>query len=113
MMSGVLLQSGMPAAADDRPRVVTVNYALSYFAERLGADAVSVGALVSIFAAAQLASSPLWGRLSDRYGRRPMILGGLVISAISYLLFESATTVWLLFLSSLGRFVPPSPVLSG
>lgn len=75
---------------------------LPFYAERLGADAVSVGALVSIFAAAQLASSPLWGRLSDRYGRRPMILGGLIISAISYLLFESAATVWMLFLS---RFV--------
>ena len=75
---------------------------LPFYAERLGADAVSVGALVSIFAAAQLASAPLWGRLSDRYGRRPMILGGLMISAVSYLLFESASTVWLLFLS---RFV--------
>ena len=69
---------------------------LPFYAERLGADAVSVGALVSIFAAAQLASAPLWGRLSDRYGRRPMILGGLMISAISYLLFESAATVGLL-----------------
>jgi len=75
---------------------------LPFYAEKLGADAVHVGALISIFAAAQLASAPLWGRLSDRYGRRPMILGGLLISAVSYLLFESATTVWLLFLS---RFV--------
>jgi multidrug resistance protein len=75
---------------------------LPFYAERLGADPIHVGALVSIFAAAQLASAPLWGRLSDRYGRRPMILGGLMISAVSYLLFESATTVWLLFLS---RFV--------
>ena len=75
---------------------------LPFYAEKLGADAVQVGALISIFAAAQLASAPLWGRLSDRYGRRPMILGGLMISAVSYLLFESAATVWLLFLS---RFV--------
>jgi len=75
---------------------------LPFYAERLGASPFQVGALVSIFAAAQLASAPLWGRLSDRYGRRPMILGGLVISAISYLLFESAATVALLFLS---RFV--------
>jgi predicted MFS family arabinose efflux permease len=75
---------------------------LPFYAEKLGADPVHVGALISIFAAAQLASAPLWGRLSDRYGRRPMILGGLLISAVSYLLFESASTVWLLFLS---RFV--------
>ena len=75
---------------------------LPFYAEKLGADPVDVGALISIFAAAQLMSAPLWGRLSDRYGRRPMILGGLMISAVSYLLFESASTVWLLFLS---RFV--------
>ena len=75
---------------------------LPFYAEKLGASPVHVGALISIFAAAQLASAPLWGRFSDRYGRRPMIIGGLMISAVSYLLFESATTVWLLFLS---RFV--------
>lgn len=75
---------------------------LPFYAEKLGADPVDVGALISIFAAAQLASAPLWGRLSDRYGRRPMILAGLMISAVSYLLFESAASVWLLFLS---RFV--------
>ena len=75
---------------------------LPFYAEKLGADPFKVGALVSMFAVAQMASSPLWGRLSDRYGRRPMILGGLFISAVAYILFESADTVWLLFLS---RFV--------
>lgn len=75
---------------------------LPFYAERLGADPFKVGALVSMFAVAQMASSPLWGRLSDRYGRRPMILSGLLISAAAYVLFESADTVWTLFLS---RFV--------
>ena len=75
---------------------------LPFYAEKLGADPFKVGALVSMFAVAQMASSPLWGRLSDRYGRRPMILGGLLISAGAYVLFESADSVWLLFLS---RFV--------
>ncbi|MEJ2084142.1 MAG: MFS transporter [Acidobacteriota bacterium] len=75
---------------------------LPFYAERLGADPFKVGALVSMFAVAQMASSPLWGRLSDRYGRRPMILGGLLISAAAYVFFESADTVWMLFLS---RFV--------
>jgi multidrug resistance protein len=74
---------------------------LPFYAEKLGASPFVVGALVSAFALAQLAVSPLWGRLSDRYGRRPMILGGLVISAVSYILFESADAVWLLFLSRL------------
>ena len=75
---------------------------LPFYAERLGGTPFMVGALVSTFALAQLASAPLWGRLSDRYGRRPMILAGLLISAVSYVLFESASTVLLLFIS---RFV--------
>ena len=75
---------------------------LPFYAERLGASATKVGALVSIFALAQMATSPLWGKLSDRFGRRPMIISGLAISAVSYVVFESAGTVWLLFVS---RFV--------
>ena len=52
---------------------------LPFYAERLGADPTKIGALVSVFALAQLAVAPLWGRLSDRYGRRPMIIAGLAI----------------------------------
>ena len=75
---------------------------LPFYAEKLGADPIRVGALVSTFALAQLVTAPLWGRLSDRYGRRPMILMGLLVSAGAYTIFESADGVWLLFLS---RFV--------
>ncbi len=75
---------------------------LPFYAERLGADPFRVGALVSSFALAQLSVAPLWGRLSDRYGRRPMILAGLLVSALAYIVFEAADSVWLLFLS---RFV--------
>lgn len=74
---------------------------LPFYAEKLGADAVSVGALISLFALAQLATAPLWGKLSDRYGRRPMILAGLLVSAVAYIVFEGATTVWLLSVSRL------------
>ncbi len=75
---------------------------LPFYAEKLGADPTRVGALVAAFAVGQLAAAPLWGRLSDRYGRRPMILAGLLIAAVAYVVFEAATAVWLLFLS---RFV--------
>ena len=75
---------------------------LPFYAEKLGADPLKVGALVSSFALAQLASAPLWGKLSDRYGRRPMILGGLLISAVAFVVFELAGSVWLLFVS---RFI--------
>jgi MFS family permease len=75
---------------------------LPFYAEKLGASPTHVGALVSTFALAQMATSPLWGKLSDRLGRRPAILAGLAISAVSYVVFESAGSVWLLFVS---RFV--------
>lgn len=70
---------------------------LPFYAKRLGADPTRIGLLVAVFAVAQLFTAPLWGRLSDRYGRRPMIVTGLAMSAVSYVLFEQATSVWLLF----------------
>jgi MFS family permease len=72
---------------------------LPFYAKRLGADPTRIGLLVSVFAVAQLATAPLWGRMSDRYGRRPMIIIGLAMSAVSYVLFEQADTVWILFAS--------------
>ena len=50
---------------------------------------------------AQLVSAPLWGRFSDRYGRRPALLVGLLASAIAYVVFAYANSLWLLFLSRL------------
>lgn len=72
---------------------------LPFYAERLGADAFTVGILVSSFAMAQLASAPLWGRFSDRYGRKPMLILGLVASSLAYITFAYADSLWLLLLS--------------
>jgi len=58
-----------------------------------------VAVLVSSFTAAQLLSAPLWGRVSDRYGRRPALLIGLGAAAIAYVVFAYATSIWLLLLS--------------
>ncbi len=72
---------------------------LPFYATRLGASAAMVGALVAAFSVAQLVSAPGWGWMSDRYGRRPAILFGLLISAVAYVIFAFAGTLWLLFLS--------------
>ena len=63
---------------------------LPFYATRYGATAFLVGLLVSSFSIAQLAAAPGWGRASDRYGRRPAILVGLVITALSYIVFAFA-----------------------
>ncbi len=75
---------------------------LPLYAKNLGASATTVGLLAASFPVAQLVSSPVWGFVSDRYGRRPALLVGLGASAFAYIVFGFARTVWLLFLS---RFV--------
>jgi multidrug resistance protein len=72
---------------------------LPFYATTFGASAATVGLLISAFSLAQLAVAPVWGRFSDRYGRRPAILAGLLVTAVAYLLFGLAQSVVLLLLS--------------
>jgi multidrug resistance protein len=72
---------------------------LPFYATKLGASATVVGVLIAAFSIAQLASAPLWGKFSDRYGRRPALLAGLLVSAVAYVIFAYASTLWLLLLS--------------
>lgn len=74
---------------------------MPFYAKSFGASGLVVGFLVSSFAVAQLASAPLWGRFSDRYGRRPALMIGLGASALAYVVFAYADSLWLLFLSRL------------
>ena len=74
---------------------------LPFYAERYGATPFEVGALVSAFALAAMASAPLWGRLADRSGRRPALLLGLVVSAAGYLLFGVAQSLEMLLVARL------------
>lgn len=74
---------------------------IPYYAKVLGASPFVVGLFMSSFFLAQLVSAPFWGRLSDRYGRRPMILAGLVMSTIAFLFFGWAQSLWHLLVSRL------------
>jgi multidrug resistance protein len=74
---------------------------LPFYALDLDASPELVGLLIAAFSIAQLVSAPFWGRLSDRYGRRPALLIGLTGSAIAYVVFGFADSLWLLFLSRL------------
>ncbi|MCR9248690.1 MAG: MFS transporter [bacterium] len=60
-----------------------------------------VGIVMATFTLAQLTSAPLWGRFSDRHGRRPAMLIALGMAAISYVLFGFADSLPLLLLSRL------------
>lgn len=76
---------------------------LPYYALELGAGPFDVGLLVAAFALAQTITAPLWGRLSDRWGRRPVILIGLLLGACSFVVFAYADNLWLLLLSRLAQ----------
>jgi MFS family permease len=62
---------------------------------------IIIGFIVASFTFAQLLSAPMWGRFSDRVGRRPTLLIALGASAIAYLIFGFAHSLLLLFLSRL------------
>ena len=91
----------MITAFVDMVGVLAVIPLLPYYALRFGANGLVIGLLVSAFSVAQLLSAPLWGRVSDRYGRRPALLAGLTASVIAYIVFGFANSIWLLFLSRL------------
>jgi multidrug resistance protein len=72
---------------------------IPYYALRLHASPFVIGILTASFSVAQLIMAPLWGRFSDRHGRRPALLIGLVAAAIAYMVFGLADSVWLLLVS--------------
>jgi multidrug resistance protein len=69
------------------------------YAAEFSSSETAIGALVASFSLMQFLVAPWWGRLSDRIGRRPVILIGLASSAVSYLLFALARDYWVLLLS--------------
>ena len=75
---------------------------LSFYAREYGASGVEVGAVVGIYSIMQFFFAPVWGKLSDRIGRRPVLLISLTASFTGYLLFAFANNLSLLFLS---RFI--------
>ena len=72
---------------------------LPFYALRLGAEERLIGWMIASFSIMQLASAPLWGRFSDRLGRRASILIGLGTSGAAFLVFGFATSIWMLFAS--------------
>ena len=72
---------------------------LPSYGSKYGGSDFAIGVLVASYSLVQLLLAPWWGRMSDRIGRRPVILIGLLGSAFSYLLFAWANTFMILLLS--------------
>ena len=77
---------------------------LPFYAEgtKFGATPSQVGLLFASYSVMQLVFAPVLGRLSDKYGRRPILLISLLGTALGFLILGSATTLWMLFL---GRII--------
>jgi MFS family permease len=72
-----------------------------FYAKGMGASDTMVGVLAGSHAFAALMTAPWWGRLSDRFGRRPAILSGLICSGLAFLVFAVTNNLWVLLLSRL------------
>ena len=72
---------------------------LPTYAVTFGVSPAAIGLLVTSFSLLQLIAVPVWGGVSDRIGRRPVLIVGLVGSTASYLLFAFARTYWVLLVS--------------
>jgi multidrug resistance protein len=70
---------------------------LPFWAEQLGATPVVLGGLITAYALAQLAFTPVLGALSDRYGRKPVIVLSLLLSGASFALTALAGSLAMLF----------------
>ncbi len=74
---------------------------LPSYAARMGGAPATIGLLVASYSAIQFVLAPIWGRVSDRIGRRPVLLIGLAGSVVSYLVFAFAGSLPMLLLSRL------------
>jgi DHA1 family tetracycline resistance protein-like MFS transporter len=72
---------------------------LPYMGDRFGASPTTITWVLMSYAACQFVAAPIWGRLSDRYGRRPILVAGLVGGCVSYVILGLAQDVGWLFAS--------------
>jgi len=70
---------------------------LPFYAERFSASPQQVTLLLAVYSLMQMFSSPLWGRLSDRVGRRPVLMVSMAASVLAYLWMGFADALWMLF----------------
>ena len=74
---------------------------LPFYGEHFQADPQTVGLLMASYSLAQFISAPIWGRMSDRAGRRPVLLMSLAGAALAYLWLAFADSLWMLFAARL------------
>ncbi|MEH7223275.1 MFS transporter [Bacillus sp. JJ1566] len=70
---------------------------IPFYAEDLGASPTELGLLMAVYSLMQFLFAPMWGRISDRIGRKPVIMIGIFGLAVSFFLMALSTDLWMLF----------------
>ena len=74
---------------------------LPFYIDSFGGRGIHYGLLIACYGMMQLLFAPVWGSLSDKYGRKPMLLIGMVGLGTAMFLFALATQLWMLYLAQL------------
>jgi MFS transporter, DHA1 family, tetracycline resistance protein len=72
---------------------------LPFYAERFGASSLQMTLLFATYSLMAMLAAPLWGRLSDRIGRRPVLMASMAAAALAYLCLAVADSLWMVFLA--------------
>lgn len=70
-----------------------------YMAHRFGGGPSLTTAILGSYSLCQLLAAPIWGRLSDRFGRRPILMSSLLGACLSYVILGFADSLWMLLAS--------------
>ncbi|HZK90472.1 MAG TPA: MFS transporter [Stellaceae bacterium] len=70
---------------------------LPFYAERFAASPQTVTALMAVFSLMSMLTAPFWGRLSDRVGRRPVLMVSMAAASLAYLWMGFADALWMVF----------------
>jgi MFS transporter, DHA1 family, tetracycline resistance protein len=70
---------------------------LPFYAERFAASPLQMTLLFATYSMMSMLAAPLWGRLSDRVGRRPVLMASMAAAALAYLWLAVADTLWMVF----------------
>ena len=70
---------------------------LPFYVTQFGGGGSAMGGLMAIYGVMQFLFAPIWGSLSDRYGRKPILMVGVLGNAIAQILYGFSTQLWMLF----------------
>jgi len=87
--------------------VVTLGFGIvmpiiPFYMEQLGAGGTELGFLVASYAVMRMICGPIWGNLSDRWGRKPVMIIGVLGYGVTMILFGLADRLWMLFAARIG-----------